>query len=416
MSAMVPLKHLAAINERVLDESTDPHYSFRYVDIGSVGNGDLMQAPSEVQFGVAPSRARRLVAGGDTIVSTVRTYLRAVWPVPDDAKDLVVSTGFAVISPKAVDSRYLSWWLRSDIFIDEVVARSVGVSYPAINPLELGRLSVRVPSEAEQRAIADFLDTETARIDALITKKRRMIDLLDERVMSASRAVIMGSTEPGPRRRTGVPWLPDAPASWAVPPVYARFDVLLGRMVNAQRTASGQMRPYLRNANVRWDSVDVSDVAVMDFPAAERLRYRLKPGDLMVCEGGAGVGRAAVWRSELNECYFQKSLHRVRARGPWPVEWLVEWARVCKAMGVFAGEGNLATIPHLTAEQLREHRIPMPPSADCARLLAQLKVGHEAILATRRPLAEQLERLAEYRQALITAAVTGELEVPGVSA
>ena len=117
---------------------------------------------------------------GDTIVSTVRTYLRSVWPIRGDTDDLVVSTGFAVLSPTDVDPRYFSWWVLSDTFIEEVVARSVGVSYPAINASELGDLRVRVPSLAEQRAIADYLDTETNRIDTLITKKRRMIELLEE--------------------------------------------------------------------------------------------------------------------------------------------------------------------------------------------------------------------------------------------
>lgn len=185
---LVPLKHLVGINERSLGEDTDPGYTFRYVDIGAVGHGALVAEPQEMTFEKAPSRARRIVRPGDTIVSTVRTYLRAVWPVPDPADDLVVSTGFAVLTPHNVDPRYFSWWARSDPFIEEIVARSVGVSYPAINPLQLGELKVRVPSAREQRAIADYLDAETARIDALIAKKRRMVDILHERRQSAATA------------------------------------------------------------------------------------------------------------------------------------------------------------------------------------------------------------------------------------
>jgi type I restriction enzyme S subunit len=178
---LVPLKYLVGINERSLGDDADPDAEVRYIDISTVGQGALVTEPQALRFGDAPSRARRLVAAGDTIVSTVRTYLRAVWPVDGETDDLVVSTGFAVLTPHEVEERYFSWWVRSDIFIEDVVARSVGVSYPAINALDLGSLPVRIPSVAEQRAIADYLDTETARIDALITKKRRMIELLDER-------------------------------------------------------------------------------------------------------------------------------------------------------------------------------------------------------------------------------------------
>ncbi len=176
----VPLKHIARINERVLSDSTDPDLEIRYLEIGSVGRGELIDEPKRMRFRDAPSRARRLVRAGDTIVSTVRTYLRSVWPVAGTTDDLVVSTGFAVLTPIHINHRYFSWWLRSDNFIDTVVARSIGVSYPAINATELGEIAVRLPGADEQRAIADYLDTETARIDTLISKKRRLIDLLTE--------------------------------------------------------------------------------------------------------------------------------------------------------------------------------------------------------------------------------------------
>ena len=186
MTTVIPLKHLARINERALPATTDPDREIRYVDIGSVGRGELVRRPERMRFADAPSRARRLVRDGDTIVSTVRTYLRAVWPIPGDGDDLVVSTGFAVLTPTEVDPRYFSWWVRSDTFIEEVVARSVGVSYPAINASELGDLGmylrllrILIPEPRGQTAIADYLDIETGRIDALISKKRRMIDLLD---------------------------------------------------------------------------------------------------------------------------------------------------------------------------------------------------------------------------------------------
>ncbi|MQA17362.1 MAG: restriction endonuclease subunit S, partial [Pseudonocardiaceae bacterium] len=78
------------------------------------------------------------------------------------SEDLVASTGFAVLSPRdGINPSFLSWWLQSDPFIEEVVATSVGVSYPAINASDLGKFLVPVPTSVEQRAIADFLDAET---------------------------------------------------------------------------------------------------------------------------------------------------------------------------------------------------------------------------------------------------------------
>ena len=110
------LRHLVRINERALSDATDPQFEFRYIDIGMVGRGVLLEEPQWLTFADAPSRARRLVRSGDTIISTVRTYLRAVWPVADPAEDLVVSTGFAVLTPgPEIDGRYLGWLAQSNM-------------------------------------------------------------------------------------------------------------------------------------------------------------------------------------------------------------------------------------------------------------------------------------------------------------
>jgi type I restriction enzyme S subunit len=94
-----PLKRWVRINERALGEKTDPEYEFGYVDIGSVKTGRLSKELERMRFDAAPSRARRVLRRGETIISTVRTYLKAIWYVDEDASDLVASTGFAVLTP-----------------------------------------------------------------------------------------------------------------------------------------------------------------------------------------------------------------------------------------------------------------------------------------------------------------------------
>lgn len=126
------LKEVADINLASLPETTDHDFSFTYVDIGSVDADGSIRSGEEIRFGAAPSRARRLVRGGDSIVSTVRTYLKAIAYIDDGAANFVVSTGFATLTPRqGVHPRYLYWWLRGSAFVEEIVARSVGVSYPS---------------------------------------------------------------------------------------------------------------------------------------------------------------------------------------------------------------------------------------------------------------------------------------------
>jgi len=99
------LKHWLLVNQSTLSDNTDPDYAFNHVDIGSVGTGRLSTRPERLRFQGSPSRARRIVRSGDTIISTVRTYLKAILHAEEAKPDLIVSTGFAVLTPTV---RYLS--------------------------------------------------------------------------------------------------------------------------------------------------------------------------------------------------------------------------------------------------------------------------------------------------------------------
>ncbi len=175
------LKHWIKINEAVLPETTDPDFDFRYLEIGAVGTGVLVEEPSTIRFAHAPSRARRIVKSGDTIISTVRTYLKAVWFAEEVNDALICSTGFAVLTPRrATAPKFVSYVVQNNAFTDRVTAESVGIAYPAIAESRFRSFHVCVPPLAEQAAIAAYLDKQTAAIDAAITRAQREIDLLSE--------------------------------------------------------------------------------------------------------------------------------------------------------------------------------------------------------------------------------------------
>jgi type I restriction enzyme R subunit len=134
-------------------------------------------------FHEAPSRARRKVRDGDILVSTVRTYLKAIAAVHEPPANLIASTGFCVIrSASELDVGYAGWAAKSERFVAEVVSRSVGVSYPAINASQLADIEIPLPPLATQRRIATYLDEKTGRIDALMAKKRALLGLLAEKL------------------------------------------------------------------------------------------------------------------------------------------------------------------------------------------------------------------------------------------
>ncbi len=290
-----------------------------------------------------------------------------------------------------IESRYLYYWLNSTPFQDYVYAALV---VGATNQVELNRerlagAPVPLPPLDEQRRIADFLDAESGRIDALRAARGHQVAVLDELELA----------------RIGE----HLTATETVGPVYAYFDVQLGKMLNAERASGVSQNAYLRNANVHWYEIDVDDMATMTFEPDERHRYGVQAGDLLVCEGGAGVAEAAVWDGRVSPCFYQKSLHRVRARSYVPVEWLMYWLRHAKAIGIFDAGGNIATIPHLTGEQLAEYRIPIPDDGN--RRVTELASEITSIREAQDKMAAANELLGERRRALITAAVTGEISV-----
>lgn len=170
-------------------------------------------------------------------------------------------------------------------------------------------------------------------------------------------------------RDSGIEWLGEIPAHWKVAPIYAHYQVALGKMLDAKKNFGDSPGEYVRNTDVQWDSVNTTNLPTMDFSPQERDRYRLQFGDLLVCEGGE-VGRTAIWQGTTGEYFYQKAIHRVRPLSDQEVpRFLYYTMRMLSAKGVFVAGSNPNTINHLTAVQLRHYRILFPPRADQMLLL-----------------------------------------------
>ena len=191
-----PLKYSVQINPEALGENIDANYILKYVDIGNVSLSGLLSEPEEMMFQDAPSRARRIVKSDDVIVSTVRTYLKAITRFPNPEPNLIVSTGFAVLRPNSqIDSSYLYYTLRSNQFIDAIMAHSEGIGYPAINSSDLGRLPFWFPLILEQRTIGTYLNQETKKIDTFITKIHEALKKLKEYRTALISAAVTGKID-----------------------------------------------------------------------------------------------------------------------------------------------------------------------------------------------------------------------------
>ena len=290
----------------------------------------------------------------------------------------------------------------------------VSIGQCNLNPTRYGLITVAVPPQVEQSSIATFLDDETAKIDALVAEQQRLIELLKEKRQAViSHAVTKGLDPTVPMKPSGIEWLGEVPEHWTIAPILYRYSVQLGKMLDASRITGRSLHSYLRVADVQWGAINLSELPQMDFSEDDRERFSLVAGDLLVNEGGSYPGRSAIWSGAIEECYYQKALHRMRAHRPEQdstrfLFYLMYWAA---HQGVFIAGGNETTIEHLPAERLRKYRFPFPlinEQLEIATFLDTETTKYDTLTAE----AERaIELLQERRTALISAAVTGQIDV-----
>lgn len=176
------LKNVCSTNNAFLPDKTSKEFEFDYVDIGSVSFELGIHKTEKYTFQNAPLRARKLARLGDIIVSTVRTYLRAIDIINSEEKEkYIYSTGFAILSPlKNILSEFMIYICRSEYFTNQVSIYSIGINYPSINDTALKMINIVMPPFSEQQTIADYLDQKCSEIDELISIKQQKIEKLKD--------------------------------------------------------------------------------------------------------------------------------------------------------------------------------------------------------------------------------------------
>jgi len=405
-----PVKYACSINRRTLPETTDPDTEFRYVDISSVDSeGNWSSEP--MRFGDAPSRARRIVADGDVLVSTVRTYLRAIAHVDKVVEPLVCSTGFAVLSANgaASYSKFLAYWARSVYFVDEVVARSVGVSYPAVNASDVGNIPCPLLPLDEQRAIARFLDRETSRVDRLIEKKLRQIELLHEkRAALISHAVTKGIDPNAPMKGSGIEWLGEIPAEWSVKRIKHVVQIRGGQV--DPRIDEYSTMPLVAPNHLESRTGRLLDQQTAEDQGAISGKYMFRAGDVLYSKIRPELAKACIAPAD-GLC--SADMYAMVPR-PGHVAHYVLYLLLSDAFTKLAiDESMRVAMPKINREDLGELRLPVAPEREQARIVEFLSSRTGGIDGLVAKVNLSLDRLREYRTALISAAVTGKIDVRG---
>jgi len=199
------------------------------------------------------------------------------------------------------------------------------------------------------------------------------------------------------------------PEEWQISYVGVEFDIKLGKMLDAEKNI-GVPKLYLGNRAVQWGKIDISDLASVRLSHSDLSRFRLKKGDLLVCEGGE-VGRAAIWEAPLPECYYQKALHRLRPIKKYDPLLMLYVLMYWSDRGKLTNYVTQTSIAHLTREKFEVVPLLLPPLPEQRAIAAALS-DMDALLAAQDQL---IAKKRDIKQAVMQQLLTGKQRLPGFS-
>lgn len=381
----VNIKNIASCNDSVLSESTDDTKIIDYVEISDVSYENGITGSSQILFKDAPSRARRITQNGDVIISTVRTYLKAIAQI--GASNPIVSTGFAVIRPQRINSTFLFYAMSDNGFLNEVQRYSTGVSYPAITSQDLINLKFALPSKAEQEAIAGYLDEMTGKIDALMEERRAQVeDLRKYRTSLITETVTHGLNPDAPLRPSGIDWLGDIPKHWMLSKAKYYIEIKSGDALSKDEIFTDEQIPVYGGGEI----------------IGYTNKYNTEKGDIIIGRVGARCGCVRI--AEVDSWATDNALIVATNQNPYYLYRLFEAANLNRL-----NESNAQ--PLITATKVKDLNISLPPITEQQDIADYLDEKTAKIDALIEELESQLRDLATYRQAVITEAVTGKVDV-----
>jgi type I restriction enzyme S subunit len=318
----------------------------------------------------------RRVKRGQTLFGKRRAYQRKAAYAEFDA---ICSSDILVFEAdkQRLLPEFLPFIVQSRGFYDHALGTSVGSLSPRTNWRDLANFEFDLPPRNEQKRLAELLWTLERHRQSLATTAARFRDV-DTRALE-----IVSQTD------------------WPLKTVAELGNVQLGQQLHPKYRSGPKMRKYLRVANVFDDELDLADVATMDFSDAGAEKFRLQHGDILLNEGQSIelVGRCAMFRDEVDDCYMQKTLLRFRSGPEILPSFALAWFRRCYLVGEFSALAKRTTsMAHLTA--IRFSAMPMPcPPLDVQR---DLIARSATVKAAKEALRVELTRLGSLRSALLS--------------
>ena len=408
------LKYLVALRR---SRNTTEEDTQRYVGLENIESWTGKLADDAMSDGGASSTVSESTSlgnrfeDGDVLFGKLRPYLAKAWIAEFSGR---CTTEALVMDPHSIESRFLLNVFLSPMFVSMVDASTFGSKMPRAEWDSIGNMLVPCPEWEKQADIADYLDLETARLDALIVAKQRLLALLAEKRRALiTRAVTRGLDPNVPMRDTDIPWLGRIPSHWEIWKLGHVASIGNGSTPNRNNAAywSDGRIPWVNSGVVNQSEVTSADQFVTVRAVQECHLPLVKAGSVLVAITGQGKtrGRAVVLSidSTINQHLAFVQLGRSCLR-PWFLRWML-FAAYDFLRGISDDGGG--TKGALTCEQVSDIRVPIPPPGEQAAILDHIGVSTQRLDLLQSTVERTIAIIKERRAALITAAVTGQIAV-----
>ena len=412
---VVPIKYLARYNYDTLTESCSPDFEFNYIDIGSVTYGKGITTFQKFKFKDSPSRARRVVTPGDILISTVRTYLRAIACVNKSSIPQIASTGFLVLQADSskLPPRFLMYAVLADSFICNVEAHSVGISYPAINASQIVHFKIPLPPSTEQIPLINYLDNHCSKIDVLLSK----IHFSIEEYKKLKQAVITQAVTKGVRgeremKDSGVEWIGEIPTTYSI----CKLKYLLKNPLKYGANESGipysdSLPRYIRITDITPDG-NLKCTGKLSLSEESAKDYTLEDGDILFARSGATVGKTFIYYQSYGRSAYAGYLIKASLNNKVSPKFVYYYT--CSSLYEIWKNSIFiqSTIQNIGADRYANLPVPVPKTLqEQEEIAAYLDIKCteiDRLIAKKEQLVKELE---SYKKSLIYEVVTGKREV-----
>ncbi|QUY40692.1 restriction endonuclease subunit S [Acaryochloris marina] len=381
-------------------------------------------------FGVIPKSSRadnfnkpsddlsayQLVEVGDLAINKMKAWQGSV--AISNYRGIVSPAYHVYSSQNKESSRYLHHLFRCNEYIAGYLSNSKGIRVNQwdLDPQQHSRMPILLPPISEQQQIARFLDRETARIDALIAEQERLIELLKEKRQAViSHAVTKGLDPTAPMKDSGVEWLGEVPKHWQITRI--GWQCLVGNGCTPSRDNLAYWEngdyPWLNSSKVNLERVIEADQFVTEQALKECALPIVKPGTVLIAITGEGKTRGMATITEI-EATINQHLAYIEHEGiNLSHDFLHDWLSANYLRLRYESEGWGSTKAAITCRDLRAFSLPLPPMSEqreiCRFIKKKVSLLNELVSQSK----ENVCLLQERRSALISAAVTGKIDVRG---